>query len=49
MVPCEKSKTVLFASSVMKSIVAPTSWAKFLVQLICCIASGSASSVCCFT
>ena len=43
-VPCEKSKTVSFASSMMKNIVAPAAGSKFPVRLICCIAFGSASS-----
>ena len=51
----EKSKTVSFASSVMKSIVVLSfifrSWLslrfRFPVRLICCIAFGSASSACC--
>ena len=33
-VPCEKSKTISFASSVMKSIVVPA-LSKFAVKLIC--------------
>ena len=44
-VPCKKSKIVSFASSVMKRIV--TSWSRFPVKLICCIAFGSASSAFC--
>ena len=44
-VSCEKSKTVSFASSVMKNIVACCS--RFPVKLISCIAFGSASSACC--
>ena len=43
---CEKSKTVYFASSVMKNIVAPSARSRFPVKLICCIAFGSASSYC---
>ena len=43
-VSCEKSKTVSFASSIMKNIVAPAARSRFLVTLICCIAFGSASS-----
>ena len=37
-VPCEKSKTVSFASSIMKNTAA--FWAKFPVKLICCIVFG---------
>ena len=46
--PCEKSKMVSFASSIMKNIVVFVflSLSKFLVKLICCIAFGSASSAC---
>ena len=38
-VPCEKSKIVSFASSIMKNIVvfAFPSWTRFLVKLNCCI------------
>ena len=46
-VPCEKSKMVSFASSIMKNIVAPAAQSRFPVKLICCIAFGSASSACC--
>ena len=43
-VPCKKSETVSFTSAIMKSIVAPSTRSRFPVKLICCIASGSASS-----
>ena len=43
---CEKPKTVSFASSMMKNIVAPVAGSKFPVRLICCIAFESASSAC---
>ena len=46
-VPCEKSKMVSFASSIMKQIVAPSSRYRFPVKLICYIAFGSASAACC--
>ena len=41
-VPCEKSKMVSFASSIMKNIVVFPSRSRFVVQLICyiCIAFG---------
>ena len=42
---CEKSKTISFASSIMKNI--DVSFSIFPVKLICCIAFGSASSFCC--
>ena len=47
--PCEKSKMVSFASSIMKIIVvfASPTWARYPVRLTCCVAFGSASSVCC--
>ena len=44
---CEKPKTISFASSIMKNIVAPLSQPRFPVKLICCIAFGSASNACC--
>ena len=47
MVPCEKSKMVSFASSIMEKIVVFPHRPKFLVKLICCMASGSASSAFC--
>ena len=47
MVPCEKSKMVCLASSIMKNIVVFSGRCKFLVKLICCIAFGSASSASC--
>ena len=34
-VPCEKSKTVSFASSIMKNIVVFPTLSKFAVKLIC--------------
>ena len=40
----KKSKIVSFASSITKSIVAPSGRFRFPVKLICCIAFGSASS-----
>ena len=46
-VPCEKYKMVSFASSIMKSIVAPAAWSRFPLTFICCIAFGSTSSACC--
>ena len=46
-VPCEKSKTVSFASSIMKNIVAPSARSRFPAKLICCIAFGSALSAYC--
>ena len=46
-VPFEKSKTVSFASSIMKNIVESPTLSKFPVKLICWIAFGSASSFCC--
>ena len=38
--PCEKSKTVSFASSIMKNIVMFPDLFTFAVKLICCIAFG---------
>ena len=46
-VPFEKSKTVSFASSIMKYIVEPSALSKFPVKLICCITFGSESNFCC--
>ena len=46
-VPCEKSKALSFASSIMKTIVAPSARSTFPVKLISYIAFGSASSDCC--
>ena len=46
-VPCEKSKMVSFAFSIMQNIIASSSRSRFPVKLICCIALGSASSACC--
>ena len=43
----EKSKTVSFAYSTLKSIAEPSALYKFPVKLICCIAFASASSFCC--
>ena len=43
---CEKSKTVSFASSIMKNIVPFSARSRFPINLICCIAFGSASSAC---
>ena len=45
--PCKISKTISFASSVIKKVVAPSVSSKFPVKLICCIAFGSASSAFC--
>ena len=46
-VPCEKSKTFSFASSIMKNIVVPSARSRFPVKLICCTAFGSTSSAGC--
>ena len=46
-VPCEKSKMVSFASSIMNNIVVFLSRSRFAVKLIFFIAVGSASSACC--
>ena len=46
-VPCEKFKIGSFASSIMKNIVVFPFRSRFGVKLICCVAFGSASSVCC--
>ena len=43
---CEKSKTVSFASSIIKYILVCPDRSGFLVKLIYCIAVGSASSTC---
>ena len=48
MVPCEKSNTVPFASSIMKSIPVSPAHSRFTIKLIWCTAVGSASSACCF-
>ena len=45
-VPSEKSKTVSFASSIVKNIVAPSPVSRFSLKLICWIAFGSRSSAC---
>ena len=42
-VPCEKSKIVSFASSIIKNIAMFPSRSRFVVKLICCIAFGSVS------
>ena len=47
MIPFENSKTVSFASSIMKNICAFSSRFRFPVKLICCNAFGSASRICC--
>ena len=47
MVPWEKSKTVLFGSSIMKYNVVSPAGSRFPVKLICCNAFGSASVACC--
>ena len=44
--PCEKSKMISFASSITKNIVGSFRLTRFPVNLICCIAFGSASSSC---
>ena len=36
--PCEKSKIISFAFSILKNIVAPSSQSRFPVKLIFCIA-----------
>ena len=46
-VPCEISKTVSFASSVMKNIVPPAARSKFAVKLICWVSLGPASRAYC--
>ena len=46
-VPCEKSKMLFFASSIMRNIVVSPSQSRVAVKLICCIAFESASSACC--
>ena len=46
-VPCEKCKTVSFASSLMKNIAEPSTISRFRVKLICCIAFGSEISFRC--
>ena len=46
-VSCEKSKTVSFASSIIKNIVLFPVLSKFAVKLICWIGVGSASRACC--
>ena len=43
----EKSKTVSFASLIMKYILSLSSLVRLPVKLVCCIALGSASSFCC--
>ena len=45
--PCEKSKIVSFASSIMKNINLLLVPLRFPVKLIYCNAFGSASSACC--
>ena len=47
MVPCEKSKMISFACSIVKSISVFPSRSIFPVTLTCCIAFGSALSACC--
>ena len=46
-VPCEKSKTVSFTSSIMKNIAAPSARSRFPLKSIYCVAFGSTSSACC--
>ena len=46
-VPCEKTKIDFFASSIMKTIIAPLSRSRFPVKLISCTDFGSASSAYC--
>ena len=43
----EKSKMVCFASSLIKNITVFPSRSRFLVKLVCCISSRSASTACC--
>ena len=45
-VPCENSKTVSFASSIIKNIVVFPGLSKFAVKFICWIAFGSESKAC---
>ena len=45
-VPCQKSKMISFASSIIKNIVVCPVLSGFAVKLICSIALGSASSAC---
>ena len=47
MVPCEKSKMVSFASSIMKYIAGIPAKSRFSVKLIYCISFSSTSSACC--
>ena len=42
----KKSKTISFASSIMRKICVFPSRSRFSVKLICCIAFGSASTFC---
>ena len=46
-VSSKKSKTVSFASLIIKYIAICPSLFRFAVKLICCIAPGTASSACC--
>ena len=46
-VPCEESKTVSFASSMIKYIVVSIAPSKFVVKIICWIYLGSASRTSC--
>ena len=46
MVPFQESKTVSFASSIIKNISVFPSLSRLAVKLICCIAVGSAYSFC---
>ena len=45
-VPCEKSKIISFASSIMKNIIVFPAWSKFAVKFVCSIAFGSTSRAC---
>ena len=45
--PFEKSKMISFPFSIMKNVVVLPYRPIFSVELICCIALGSASSACC--
>ena len=38
MVPCDESKQISFASSIMKNIIVFVSQSRFQVKMICCIA-----------
>ena len=46
-VPCQKSRVVFFASSIIRDIFVFPAWSKFCMKLICWMGFGSASSFCC--